>query len=150
MSTSGTASTDRQRCRVHPEVQIHPHHRRVGVQRPRIDLLPFRPAAAHPARALQSEAGEDRQIFVECGNAKKYWYEDPLFIFDDTLLHRSVNEHDGRRYCVFMDIIRPSPVPRSHRRLLAVVSVSVERMKAMFYKNWKMIGSRNPKAAPVK
>ena len=51
------------------------------------------------------------EIFVECGNVKNYWHDNPLFIFDDTLLHRSVNEYDGRRYCVFMDIIRPSPVP---------------------------------------
>lgn len=52
------------------------------------------------------------KIFVECGKVKNIWYENPLFIFDDTLLHRSVNEHDGRRYCVFMDVLRPSPFPR--------------------------------------
>ena len=86
-------------------------------------------------------------VFIQCGNAKNLWYENPLFIFDDTLLHRSVNEYDGRRYCVFMDIIRPSPVPQLLSAILAVVSMSVERINAMFYKNWKMIGSRKPKAA---
>ncbi len=91
------------------------------------------------------------QIFIECGDVKQLWYQNPLFIFDDTLLHRSVNEHDGRRYCVFMDIIRPSPVPGFLSAMLSVISISVDRMKAMFYKNWKMIGSRKPKAAvPVK
>ena len=29
--------------------------------------------------------------------------------------------------------------------LLAIVSVSVERINSMFYKNWKMIGSNKPK-----
>ena len=29
--------------------------------------------------------------------------------------------------------------------LLAIVSVSVERINSMFYKNWKMIGSSKPK-----
>ncbi|PSJ64147.1 aspartyl/asparaginyl beta-hydroxylase domain-containing protein [Pseudaminobacter soli (ex Li et al. 2025)] len=90
------------------------------------------------------------QIFIECGNVKHFWYENPLFIFDDTLMHRSVNEHDGRRYCVFMDVIRPSPVPGFLSMLLAGISISVDRMKAMFYKNWKMIGARDPKSAPAK
>jgi aspartyl/asparaginyl beta-hydroxylase (cupin superfamily) len=90
------------------------------------------------------------QIFVECGNVKNLWYENPLFIFDDTLLHRSVNEHDGRRYCVFMDVIRPSPVPGFLSALLSVISLMVDRIKAIFYKNWKMIASRKPRAAAAK
>ena len=32
----------------------------------------------------------------------------PLFIFDDTLIHQSFNEEDDIRYCAFIDIIRPS------------------------------------------
>ncbi|TIP35917.1 MAG: ABC transporter permease subunit [Mesorhizobium sp.] len=87
------------------------------------------------------------EIFVQCGSRKNYWYDNPLFIFDDTLFHRSVNEYDGRRYCVFVDIIRPSPFPKLIAGLLAIVSVSVERINSIFYKNWKMIGSSKPKAA---
>lgn len=87
------------------------------------------------------------EIFVQCGSKKNYWFDNPLFIFDDTLFHRSVNEYDGRRYCVFVDIIRPSPFPGLIAGLLAIVSVSVERINAVFYKNWKMIGSSKPKAA---
>ena len=90
------------------------------------------------------------QIFIECGNVKHVWYENPLFIFDDTLLHRSVNEHDGRRYCVFIDVIRPSPVPGLLSVLLSVISLLVDRIKAIFYKNWKMIASRKAKPAPAK
>ena len=85
------------------------------------------------------------EIFVECNGARNYWYDNPLYIFDDTLLHRSVNEYDGHRYCVFMDIIRPSPFPGLIAALLAVVSVSVERINAMIYKNWKMLGSSKAK-----
>ncbi|WP_296746501.1 aspartyl/asparaginyl beta-hydroxylase domain-containing protein [Mesorhizobium sp.] len=81
------------------------------------------------------------EIFVQCGSKKNYWYDNPLFIFDDTLFHRSVNEYDGRRYCVFVDIIRPSPFPKLIAGLLAIVSVSVERINSVFYRNWKMIGS---------
>jgi len=87
------------------------------------------------------------EIFVQCGSRKNYWYDNPLFIFDDTLFHRSVNEYDGRRYCVFVDIIRPSPFPRLIAGLLAIVSVSVERINSVFYKNWKMIGPAKAKDA---
>ncbi|RVC09564.1 aspartyl/asparaginyl beta-hydroxylase domain-containing protein, partial [Mesorhizobium sp. M7A.F.Ca.AU.001.01.1.1] len=58
-----------------------------------------------------------------------------------------VNEYEGRRYGMFVDIIRPSPVPRLIAGMLAIVSVSVERINSMFYKNWKMIGSTKPKNA---
>ncbi|ESY03186.1 Aspartyl/Asparaginyl beta-hydroxylase [Mesorhizobium sp. LNJC399B00] len=85
------------------------------------------------------------EVFVECNGARNYWHDNPLYIFDDTLLHRSVNEYDGRRYCVFMDIIRPSPFPGFIAGLLAIVSVTVERINSMFYKNWKMIGSSKAK-----
>jgi beta-hydroxylase len=85
-------------------------------------------------------------IFIQCGNTKNLWYKNPLFIFDDTLLHRSVNEHDGRRYCVFMDVLRPSPLPGVLSAALAVISTGVGRINAMFYKNWKVIGTRKKAA----
>jgi beta-hydroxylase len=96
-------------------------------------------------RILYNLIPVDAEIFVECGKAKNYWHKNPLFIFDDTLLHRSVNEYDGRRYCVFMDIIRPSPFPGLIAAMLAVVSVSVERINSVFYKNWKVISSSSAK-----
>lgn len=96
-------------------------------------------------RVLYNLVPVNAEIFVQCGSVKNYWHDDPMFIFDDTLLHRSVNEYDGRRYCVFMDIVRPSPVPGVISALLALVSMSVERINAVFYKNWKMIGSSKPK-----
>jgi aspartyl/asparaginyl beta-hydroxylase (cupin superfamily) len=80
-------------------------------------------------------------VFIECNGVKQQWNKDPLFIFDDTLMHRSVNDYDARRYNVFMDIVRPSPVPGFISALLLVVSRSVERISAMFYKNWTMIGA---------
>jgi beta-hydroxylase len=87
------------------------------------------------------------KIFIECGRTKNLWYKSPFFCFDDTLLHRSVNEHDGRRYCVFMDVIRPSPVPGFLSWLLKGVSLSVDRINSVFYKNWKMIGTTKAKNA---
>ncbi|MCX8569991.1 MULTISPECIES: aspartyl/asparaginyl beta-hydroxylase domain-containing protein [Hyphomicrobiales] len=79
------------------------------------------------------------QIFIECGDQKHYWHDDPLYIFDDTLIHRSVNQYDARRYCVFMDIVRPTPFPRLISSLVSVISVLVEKVNAIFYGNWKML-----------
>lgn len=82
---------------------------------------------------------ESEEIFLECGRTKHYWHEDPLFIFDDTLMHRSANNHEGRRYCVFMDVIRPSPVRPLLSALVVVVSAVAQRAKGVFYRNWKML-----------
>ena len=79
-------------------------------------------------------------VYIECGNVKHVWRDDPLFIFDDTLLHRSVNDYDGRRYCVFMDMIRPSPFPRLMAAWVTLVARVAGRANAIFYKNWTMFG----------
>jgi beta-hydroxylase len=84
---------------------------------------------------------ESEDIFIECGHTKHYWHENPLFIFDDTLMHRSANEYEARRYCVFMDVIRPSPVTGLLSVLLAAVSAMAQRTKGVFYRNWKMLGA---------
>lgn len=85
-------------------------------------------------------------IFIECGNAKHYWHDEPLYIFDDTLIHRSVNKHDARRYCVFMDIVRPTPYPGLLSSLVSVVSLLVEKINSIFYSHWKML---RPGAKPA-
>lgn len=92
------------------------------------------------------------KVFIECNGEKHYWNREPLYIFDDTLFHRSVNEHDGRRYNVFMDIVRPSPFPGFLSVLLDGVSVIAERINSVFYKNWTMIsktGKAKEKAEPA-
>ena len=84
---------------------------------------------------------ESDDIFIECGHTKHYWHKNPLFIFDDTLMHRSVNNNDARRYCVFMDVIRPSPVTVFLSVLLVPISMIAQPIKGAFYKNWKMLGA---------
>jgi aspartyl/asparaginyl beta-hydroxylase (cupin superfamily) len=86
------------------------------------------------------EPADTDLVFIECNGVKHFWNKDPLYIFDDTLMHRSVNEYDARRYNVFMDVVRPSPFPMVISSMLFVVSRSVERINAVFYKNWTMIG----------
>ncbi|MEQ8440963.1 MAG: aspartyl/asparaginyl beta-hydroxylase domain-containing protein [Alphaproteobacteria bacterium] len=84
---------------------------------------------------------KDAEVFIECGKTKHYWAENPLFIFDDTLMHRSVNDHDGKRYVVFMDVMRPSPVPAVLRGLVVPVSWVATAFKTIYYRRWKMLGA---------
>ena len=85
-------------------------------------------------------------IYIECQGRRHYWHDDPLYIFDDTLMHRSVNEYDARRYCVFIDMVRPTRFPAFLSALVSVVAVVVEHINAVFYKNWKML---RPAAKPA-
>lgn len=96
---------------------------------------------------LNLKPADSDRVFIECNGARHLWRDNPLYIFDDTLFHRSVNEVDARRYNVFMDVIRPTPVPGFLGALLSGVSMIADQMKSLFYKNWRMIGSRT--AAPA-
>lgn len=87
-------------------------------------------------------------IFIECQGQKHFWHDNPLYIFDDTLMHRSVNEYDARRYCVFMDIVRPTPFPGFLSGLVSVVALVAERINTIFYKNWKMLRPGAKAASP--
>ena len=91
---------------------------------------------------LNLKPADSDRVFIECNGRRHLWRDDPLYIFDDTLFHRSVNEVETRRYNVFMDIIRPSPVPGLLSTLLVGVSAVSEKLKAAFYRNWKMIDRR--------
>jgi aspartyl/asparaginyl beta-hydroxylase (cupin superfamily) len=91
---------------------------------------------------LNLTPADSDKVYIECNGQRHYWRDNPLYIFDDTLFHRSVNELDARRYNVFMDVIRPSPVPGVISVMLSVVSAIARQMKSLFYKNWTMIGGR--------
>ena len=100
---------------------------------------------------LNLNPADSDQVYIECNGQRHLWRDDPLFIFDDTLFHRSVNEVDARRYNVFMDVVRPSPVPGFLSFLLSGVSLIADQMKGAFYRHWKMLGSgdrKSPANAP--
>ena len=78
-------------------------------------------------------------IFIECQGQKHFWHDNPLYIFDDTLMHRSVNEYDARRYCAFIDIMRPTRFPGLLSRLISIVAVAFERRNSIFLKHWKIL-----------
>ena len=74
--------------------------------------------------------------FIEVDDGLHDWADDPRFIFDDTRLHRSTNNLDRPRYCLFMDVVRPSPLHGVLALALAGFSTAARSVSKLFYKNW--------------
>lgn len=82
---------------------------------------------------------QSRDVFIRVGNHTHYWQEKKLFIFDDTLQHQSCNESDGVRYCMFVDILRPTLFPRLNSAIVSCVRMIMAPFNAIFYKHWTFI-----------
>jgi len=78
-------------------------------------------------------------VYIQVGGHVHRWRADKLFIFDDTLQHQSCNQSDEVRYCLFVDILRPSLVPGLLSAILTAVRVAVARFNAAFYRHWTFI-----------
>jgi Aspartyl/Asparaginyl beta-hydroxylase len=81
----------------------------------------------------------DRNAFIQVGNKTNVWQDSKLFIFDDTLQHQSSNETDAVRYCMFVDILRPSPFPRVMSAILSGIRIVIAPFNYVFYRNWTFI-----------
>ena len=81
----------------------------------------------------------DRSAYITVGDKTSYWSENKLFIFDDTLLHESVNDTNQTRYCLFVDIVRPTPFPAFMRGVISVVRLLTQSFKFVYYNNWKIL-----------
>jgi hypothetical protein len=81
----------------------------------------------------------DDSAYIVVGDRTSYWRDNKLFIFDDTLLHQSFNETDQPRYCLFVDIVRPTPFPGVMRAVIAAVRLLTQSFKFVYYQNWKVI-----------
>ncbi len=79
------------------------------------------------------------KVFIKVGTHIHAWRDDKLFIFDDTLQHQSCNQSDEVRYCMFVDILRPSLLPGVLSAILSGVRFVVARFNAAFYKHWQML-----------
>jgi beta-hydroxylase len=78
-------------------------------------------------------------VYIKVGNHINYWRANKLFIFDDTLQHQSCNQSDEVRYCMFVDILRPSLLPGLMSVILACVRVVIARFNFAFYKHWAFL-----------
>jgi aspartyl/asparaginyl beta-hydroxylase (cupin superfamily) len=82
---------------------------------------------------------EDPNAYIKVGRHIHRWCDDPLFIFDDTLQHQSCNETELVRYCLFVDIIRPTLIPWLFSGLLFVFRLVLAPFLPRFFKRWVMI-----------
>jgi beta-hydroxylase len=82
---------------------------------------------------------DSENVYIKVGNHINYWRDNKLFIFDDTLQHQSCNQSDEVRYCMFVDILRPSLLPALMSAILAGVRVVITRFNFAFYKHWAFI-----------
>ena len=81
----------------------------------------------------------DHSAYIAVGDKISYWRENKLFIFDDTLLHSSVNETNQARYCLFVDMVRPTPFPGFMRAVMSGIRLLTQSFKFVYYQNWKVI-----------
>lgn len=77
--------------------------------------------------------------WIQVGKVRHYWKDDPLFIFDDTLFHQSVNDTDEKRYCAFIDIIRPSLIPAVMKAIVTLQGAILLKVRRVFYNGWSFI-----------
>lgn len=82
---------------------------------------------------------DSRDVFIEVDDKAHYWIDDPLFIFDDTVFHRSINDVDHVRYCLFMDIVRPNYSHKLFDIAVHAASAVSGSFKRVFYKNWSFV-----------
>ena len=88
----------------------------------------------------------DRSAYITVGDKTHYWCDEKLFIFDDTLQHLSANETDKMRYCMFVDILRPSPFPRIMSAVVMVEGWLNKTFKLIALSGWTLV-ERKPKNA---
>lgn len=79
---------------------------------------------------------QSRDTYIQVRDVKNHWCESKMFIFDDTLQHQSFNQTDEPRYCLFVDIVRPSlwlPVMDLFVKFVAMI---MQKMNHIFYSSW--------------
>jgi beta-hydroxylase len=78
----------------------------------------------------------DRASYIKVRELENHWCDNKLFIFDDTLAHQSLNQTDGLRYCLFVDILRPSRCNFLMTYILRLLEIILQKSKFIFYGSW--------------
>jgi hypothetical protein len=84
---------------------------------------------------------ESSEAYIDLvGTTRNTWKTEPLFIFDDTLLHHSVNDTGQPRPCAFIDLIRPSHAHWLCERAVDLVGIMLAgRAGRIFYRKWTFV-----------
>jgi beta-hydroxylase len=81
----------------------------------------------------------DASAYIIVGRTTHRWCDGKLFIFDDTLQHLSANEGDRPRYCMYVDILRPSPFPRVMAAVCSAESYLARKIDLVSLTNWTRV-----------
>jgi len=79
---------------------------------------------------------QSRESYIKVRATENHWADKKLFIFDDTLSHQSFNQTDEARYCLFVDIVRPSKCHFVMELFVKLVAVVMQKMNHIFYSSW--------------
>jgi aspartyl/asparaginyl beta-hydroxylase (cupin superfamily) len=82
---------------------------------------------------------KDKSAYIVVGDKTSYWRDNKLFIFDDTLMHLSANDSDQLRYCMFVDILRPSPFPWVMSAVIAAEAYLTKKLNLVAHSGWTLI-----------
>jgi aspartyl/asparaginyl beta-hydroxylase (cupin superfamily) len=82
---------------------------------------------------------KDKNAYIKVGKETGYWQDNKLFIFDDTLQHQSCNETEAIRYCMFIDILRPSLMPWLTSAILTGIRFVIAPFNFIFYGHWTVL-----------
>jgi hypothetical protein len=82
------------------------------------------------------EPAVNPDVYVAIDDRVHRWQNDPLLIFDDTLFHRSVNDNDAIRYCLFLDVVRPSHFTPAFDAAIGTMGLMAGPFRSLFYRNW--------------
>jgi len=88
---------------------------------------------------INLDPADAREACIQVNDCTHHWIDNPLFIFDDTFMHQSVNDVEQVRHCLFMDIVRPTRLPALFDAAVHVVSIFSGSFQRMFYKNWSFL-----------
>ncbi|MBS93074.1 MAG: aspartyl beta-hydroxylase [Chromatiales bacterium] len=83
----------------------------------------------------------DDRAFINVNGIRHTWSKDgPLFIFDNTILHQSLNLTDKDRHCLFIDIVRPSYFSGLIRGFIVLFGIVAARLSLLKHSSkWRMI-----------
>ncbi|NOQ64553.1 MAG: aspartyl/asparaginyl beta-hydroxylase domain-containing protein [Methyloprofundus sp.] len=74
--------------------------------------------------------------YIKVRDVENHWNNSKMFIFDDTLSHQSFNQTDEARYCLFVDIVRPSKIHFVMDGFVKLVALIMQKMNHIFYSSW--------------
>jgi beta-hydroxylase len=79
---------------------------------------------------------KSRDTYIKVRATENHWWESKMFIFDDTLAHQSFNQTDEARYCLFVDIVRPSKCHFLMDLFVKFIAAIMQKMNHIFYSSW--------------